>query len=134
MLSLIDKLFAETVTVVPETNKLPVTVTSPDIVPPALANLAINLVVTDVAGNTELALDAGKIQKGLSPNAKTTLNMDAETLRKVFLEFDMAAAMQAFMTGKIKVQGDMSQLMALQTAKPSQEQKDLFKKVLEQTA
>ena len=59
--------------------------------------------------------------------------MDAETLRKVFLEFDMAAAMQAFMTGKIKVQGDI-QLMALQTAKPSQEQKDLFKKVLEHTA
>ncbi|MGE8682912.1 MAG: SCP2 sterol-binding domain-containing protein [Acinetobacter sp.] len=102
--------------------------------PPALANLAINLIVTDAAGNTELSLDGGAIKKGLSANAKTTLNMDAETLRKVFLEFDMAAAMQAFMTGKIKVQGDMSQLMALQTAKPSTEQKDLFKKVLEQTA
>jgi putative sterol carrier protein len=101
--------------------------------PPALANLAINLVVTDSQGNTELSLDGGAIKKGLSPNAKTTLNMDGETLRKVLLEFDMAAAMQAFMTGKIKVQGDMSQLMALQTAKPSQEQKDLFKKVLEQT-
>ena len=101
--------------------------------PPALANLAINLVVTDTSGNTELALDGGRILKGLSSNAKTTLNMDGETLRKVFLEFDMAAAMQAFMTGKIKVQGDMSQLMALQTAKPSQEQKDLFKKVLENT-
>jgi len=101
--------------------------------PPALANLAINLVVSDAQGNTELSLDGGTIKKGLSSNAKTTLNMDGETLRKVFLEFDMAAAMQAFMTGKIKVQGDMSQLMALQTAKPSQEQKDLFKKVLEQT-
>ena len=99
-----------------------------------LSGLAINLVVAGADGNTELALDGGKIVKGSSANAKTTLNMDAETLRKVFLEFDMAAAMQAFMTGKIKVQGDMSQLMALQTAKPSQEQKDLFKKVLEQTA
>ena len=59
--------------------------------------------------------------------------MDAETLRKVFLEFDMAAAMQAFMTGKIKVQGDMSQLMALQTAKPSVEQKELFKKIYAMT-
>lgn len=102
--------------------------------PPALANLAINLVVADASGNTELSLDGGAIKKGLSVNAKTTLNMDGETLRKVFLEFDMAAAMQAFMTGKIKVQGDMSQLMALQTAKPSQEQKDLFKKVLEHTS
>ena len=101
--------------------------------PPALANLAINVVVADAGSNTELALDGGKIVKALSSNAKTTLNMDAETLRKVFLEFDMAAAMQAFMTGKIKVQGDMSQLMALQTAKPSQEQKDLFKKVLSET-
>jgi putative sterol carrier protein len=102
--------------------------------PPALANLALNLVVTGGEGTTELALDSGKIVKGSSANAKTTLNLDSDTLRKVFLEFDMAAAMQAFMTGKIKVQGDMSQLMALQTAKPSQEQKDLFKKVLEQTA
>ena len=100
----------------------------------SLSNLALNLVVTGGEGTTELALDSGKIVKGASANAKTTLTLDAETLRKVFLEFDMAAAMQAFMTGKIKVQGDMSQLMALQTAKPSQEQKDLFKKVLEQTA
>ena len=102
--------------------------------PASLSNLALNLVVTGGEGTTELALDSGKIVKGASANAKTTLTLDAETLRKVFLVFDMAAAMQAFMTGKIKVQGDMSQLMALQTAKPSQEQKDLFKKVLEQTA
>ncbi|MCH4247048.1 MAG: SCP2 sterol-binding domain-containing protein [Acinetobacter populi] len=102
--------------------------------PPALANLALNLVVTDADGETQLSLDGGKIQKGLADNAKTTLNMDAETLRKVFLEFDMAAAMQAFMTGKIKVQGDMSQLMALQTAQPSAEQKTLFKRILEHTA
>ena len=60
--------------------------------------------------------------------------MDAETLRKVFLEFDLTAAMQAFMTGKIKVQGDMSQLMALQTAKPSTEQKSLYKQILQQTS
>ena len=102
--------------------------------PPALKNLAINFVVNNTSGNTELSLDGGKIQKGLADNAKTTLNLDEDTLRKVFLEFDLTAAMQAFMTGKIKVQGDMSQLMALQTAKPSQEQKDLFKKVLELTA
>lgn len=102
--------------------------------PPALANLALNLVVADNGSNTELALVNGKIQKGLADGAKTTLNLDGETLRKVFLEFDMAAAMNAFMTGKIKVQGDMSQLMALQTAQPSAEQKALFKSVLEQTS
>lgn len=101
--------------------------------PPALANLAINLVVSNPTGNTELSLDGGVIKKGLTDKAKTTLTMDADTVRKVFLEFDMGAAMQAFMTGKIKVQGDMTQLMALQTAKPSAEQKSLFKQILELT-
>ena len=101
---------------------------------PALAGMALNMTVTE-AGKEDinLSLDGGKIQKGLSSNAKTTLTMDEETLRKVFLEFDMAAAMQAFMTGKIKVQGDMSQLMALQTARPSDEQKALFQRVLDMT-
>ena len=101
--------------------------------PPALNALAINLIVNESNGNKELALASGKLQKGLTEQAKTTLTMDGETLRKVFLEFDMTAAMQAFMTGKIKVQGDMSQLMALQTAKPSQEQKALFKNILAAT-
>ena len=100
--------------------------------PPALAGMALNMTVTEAGKeDVNLSLDAGKIQKGLSSNAKTTLTMDEETLRKVFLEFDMAAAMQAFMTGKIKVQGDMSQLMALQTARPSAEQKALFQRVLD---
>ena len=102
--------------------------------PPALNNLAINLIVNEAAGTTELALAGGKLQKGLAEQARTTLTMDGETLRKVFLEFDMTAAMQAFMTGKIKVQGDMTQLMALQTAKPSPEQKALFKNILVATA
>lgn len=102
--------------------------------PPALNNLAINLIVTEAASSTELALAGGKLQKGLAEQARTTLTMDGETLRKVFLEFDMTAAMQAFMTGKIKVQGDMTQLMALQTAKPSPEQKALFKNILAATA
>lgn len=98
--------------------------------PPSLQALAINLIVTDATGQTELALASGKLQKGLAEQAKTTLTMDAQTLRKVFLEYDMSAAMQAFMTGKIKVQGDMSQLMSLQMAKPSAEQKALFKNIL----
>ena len=101
--------------------------------PPSLQALSINLIVTDATGQTELALASGKLQKGLVEQAKTTLTMDAQTLRKVFLEYDMSAAMQAFMTGKIKVQGDMSQLMSLQMAKPSAEQKALFKNILAAT-
>ncbi len=102
--------------------------------PSTLASLALNMNVSGGAeGNVDMTLDGGKIVKGLSPNAKATLQMDADTLRKVFLEFDMAAAMQAFMSGKIKVQGDMTQLMALQTARPSPEQKNLFNSILAMT-
>lgn len=100
-------------------------------VPPALANTALNLNVTDTPnGPVDLSLANGRIQRGNAEGAQTTINLDAETLRKVFLEFDTAAAMQAFMSGKIKVTGDMSQLMALQTARPSQKQKDLFQQIL----
>lgn len=102
--------------------------------PPALEGLALNMTVTGTdAGDVDMALANGKIVKGKDDAAATGLTLDADVLKKVFLEFDMSAAMEAFMTGKIKVDGDMSKLMALQTAQPSSEQKTLFKKVLEMT-
>lgn len=42
-----------------------------------------------------------------------TLTLDYATARAVFVEGDSNAAMQAFMGGKIKVQGDMAKLLAL---------------------
>lgn len=102
--------------------------------PPALEGLALNMTVTGSdAGDVDLALANGRIVKGKDDSAQTGLTLDADVLKKVFLEFDMSAAMEAFMSGKIKVDGDMSKLMALQTAQPSSEQKELFKKVLEVT-
>jgi putative sterol carrier protein len=37
--------------------------------------------------------------------------------------------MQGFMSGQIKVEGDMSKLMAMQTARPSDKQKELLKEI-----
>ncbi len=37
------------------------------------------------------------------------------------------------MSGKIRVEGDMGQLMSIQTASPSAEQKQLFKDILANT-
>lgn len=102
--------------------------------PPSLANLTMNLLVNDpTQGKIELALQGGRLQKGLIENAKTTLTLDADTLKAVFLEHNVTAAIQAFMTGKIKVQGDMSQLMSLQMASPTDAQKQLFKAILAET-
>ncbi len=50
-----------------------------------------------------------------------TVTTDYDTARKLFVEQDQAAGMQAFMAGKIKVQGDMMKMMAMQTAMPQDE-------------
>lgn len=99
--------------------------------PATLAGIVLNITVTGTAnGNVDLAINGGKLEKGHSAAASTTLTMPADVLKKVFLEFDMNAAMQAFMSGQIKATGDMTKLMALQTARPSAEQKALFAQVL----
>ena len=99
--------------------------------PATLANIVLNITVTGTEqGNVDLAINGGKLEKGHNASASTTLTMPGDVLRKVFLEFDMNAAMQAFMSGQIKAEGDMTKLMALQTARPSAEQKALFAQVL----
>ncbi len=103
-------------------------------VPPALASLALNVTVTGApAGNVDLCLVGGNFEKGLHSDAPTKLTMPADLLRKIFLEGDQSAGMQGFMSGQIKVEGDMSKLMAMQTARPSDEQKALLKQILAAT-
>ena len=56
--------------------------------------------------------------KGAVDGAEVTVATDWETARKLIVDADQAAAMQAFMSGKIKVQGDMMKMMAMQTGMP----------------
>ena len=101
--------------------------------PPALANTKINLKITNTAnGDVNAALENGVLKKG-ETDATTTINIDQETLKAIALKGDMNEAINAFMSGKIRIDGDMGQVMALQTAKPSVEQKDLFKKIYAMT-
>ena len=50
--------------------------------------------------------------------ADVTVTTDYVTARALFVDQDQAASMQAFMAGKIKVQGDMMKMMAMQTSMP----------------
>lgn len=97
--------------------------------PPALANMTINLKVQDGEEEKQANLSKGLLSRGLNNNATTTLLLDKQTLLDLLKDFDMNSAMGAFMSGKIRVEGDMSQLMTLQTAKPSSEQQALFQKI-----
>jgi len=86
------------------------------------------------SGSVDLCINGGKFEQGHNSAAGTKLNLPADLLRKIFLEGDAGAGMQGFMTGQIKVEGDMSKLMALQSARPSDQQKALFKQILDMTA
>ena len=101
--------------------------------PPALENMVINLKITDGDEVIESHFANGLLHKGLNAEATTTLLLDRNTLQSIITDFDMNEIMGAFMSGKIRVEGDMSQLMALQTARPSDEQKALFKDIKSMT-
>jgi putative sterol carrier protein len=54
-----------------------------------------------------------KMGKGQLDDPEVTITTDFETARKIFVDGDQAAGMQAFMSGKIKVDGDMTKLMMM---------------------
>jgi hypothetical protein len=64
----------------------------------------------------ELVMDLGHIEQ-----PDLTVTTDYETARLLFLGRDPQAAMQAFLSGKVKVDGDMTKMMVLQS---QQNQKD----------
>ena len=87
--------------------------------------LKINQVINDVPfgdGTVETYLDTSSGQMvmefGQLESPDVTITTDYATARTLFVDQDQAAAMQAFMAGKVVVQGDMMKLMAMQTAIP----------------
>ena len=101
--------------------------------PPALANMIINLKVSDTDKDIEANFADGLLHRGLNDSATTTLLLDRSILQSIITNFDTNEIMGAFMSGKIRVEGDMSQLMAVQTARPSAEQKELYSRVKSMT-
>lgn len=88
-------------------------------------SLRINQVITHVPfgeGTVRAYMDTTSgdvdMELGALENPDATVTTDYETARKIFVEQDQAASMQAFMSGKIKVEGDMMKIMAMQTSLP----------------
>lgn len=102
------------------------------------APVKMNLVITDVpfgegsvdahmdTTGGELELDFGHID-----GPDVTVTLDYVTARSIMVDGDPNAAMQAFMAGKIKLQGDMTKALALQQGPADPE---LAKKIKEITA
>jgi putative sterol carrier protein len=102
-----------------------------DEVPEIVTTIRINQVVTEVPfgdGEIRSYLDTSSgsmtMELGELDEADATITTDYMTAKALFVDQDQAVVMQAFMGGKIVVQGDMMKLMALQTAIPSNEATD----------
>jgi hypothetical protein len=87
----------------------------------------MNLVVIEVPlGDAHTSLDAhldtssGEIQLDLGhmDGADLKVTIDYLTAKAILVEGNPQAGMQAFMAGKVRVEGDMAKLMALQGGPP----------------
>ena len=97
-----------------------------DQVPEVSAVIKMSQVVTDVPfgdGEVRSYLDTSSgavtMELGELDDADVTVTTDYDTAKALFVDQNQEVAMQAFMTGKIKVQGDMMKMMQMQTAIPS---------------
>lgn len=93
-----------------------------DQAPDVPAELRINIVVLDVPfrdGEVRAYLDTSsgrtELELGQLDEPDVTVTTDYATAQAIFIDQDPTVAMQSFMAGKVKVQGDMMKLMALQT-------------------
>ncbi len=87
--------------------------------------IRMNQIITDVPfgeGTLNVLLDTSSgnvvMDLGAMDAPDLTVTTDYATARAIFVEQNQQVAMQAFMNGKIKVQGDMMKMMALQTGMP----------------
>jgi hypothetical protein len=88
-------------------------------VPEIIKDLVINLIVKDGPnGDIEAKMEAGRFVRGLADQAPTKLTLSYDLAKKMFIEQDQQASMQAFMSGQIQVEGDMTKLMSMQAAGP----------------
>ena len=85
----------------------------------------MNLVVTEVpfsSGSIDAHIDTtsgvADLDSGHLDGADLKVTVDYDTARSILVDSNAQAAMQAFMTGKIKVEGDVGKLIELQSAPP----------------
>ena len=107
---------------------------------PEGADIRMNLMITatpfddgDLAMHMSAASGKADWGKGHLDDADVTLTLAYETARTIFVDGNPQAAIEAFMAGKIVVQGDITKLMVMQSAGPGAAASELTKALQEIT-
>ena len=107
---------------------------------PIAHSVRMNQVITDVpfgSGTIDAHMDTsgGELQMELGhlENADLKVTLDYVTAKAILVEGNPQAGMQAFMAGKIKVEGDMSKLMAMQAQAPDPTAAEVAQRVKDMT-
>jgi putative sterol carrier protein len=86
---------------------------------PPSASVRMNQVITEVPfgdGTLEAHLDTSsgtlEMETGHLTDPDVTVTLDYATAKAIFVDGTLDAGMQAFMAGKVRVQGDMAKLIA----------------------
>ena len=101
----------------------------------------MNQIITEVPfgdGTIDAHMDTsgGEVQMemGHLENPDLTVTLDYATAKAILVDGNPQAGMQAFMAGKIKVQGDMTKMMAMQSGTPDPTQAEIAAKIKEITS
>ena len=112
---------------------------APAAAPPHVVRM--NQIVTEVPfgdGEVKAFMDTsgGKMEMELGEleNPDLTVTLDYATAKAILVDGNPQAGMQAFMAGKIKVQGDMTKMMAMQGGAPDPNAQKLADAIKEITA
>jgi hypothetical protein len=109
--------------------------------PAGPSDLKLNFTITGgPEGDKDLhvagGMSAAAFGKGHLADAPTKIIVPFDVAKQMLVDGNQQAAMQAFMQGQIKVEGDMSRLMAMQGAggAPTPAQQEVQNKIKEMTA
>lgn len=98
-------------------------------IPEPMRTAKVNITVTTASGETALHLEDGLFKRGHNPAFTTKLTVGEDIARKIFVEGDAPAGVQAFLEGKIVVDGDLASVVAMQTVEPSVPQQRLTRQI-----
>lgn len=103
-------------------------------IPTEMKAVEVNITVTSRQGEVPVFLKDGLFSQGHKAGAPTSLTLTEELARKIFVDADTAAGVQAFLAGEMKAEGDLAKLVAMSTVEPSEPQKQLTKRIAAITA